>query len=136
LHPSAGTRAIQARYPLPVAAVLAVLAEQVNHYQTGGLKEINIMIQTQNPEIKTEINHRLARIEGQLRGVQKMINEDRDCRAILQQLIAIRAGVQSASLKFIQDVANDCILHIDSDQDFDNQKEQLAELIHMLGKFS
>jgi len=47
-----------------------------------------MMIQTQNPETKSHINGRLARIEGQLRGVRKMIEEDRDCKDIVQQLIA------------------------------------------------
>ncbi len=67
-----------------------------------------MIIKTENPEVKEQINKRLSRIEGQLRGVQKMIDENRDCREILQQLIAIRSAVQSASLNFMQDVASDC----------------------------
>jgi DNA-binding FrmR family transcriptional regulator len=68
-------------------------------------------IKTENPEVKEQINKRLSRIEGQIRGVQRMIDENRDCRDILQQLIAIRSAVQAASLNFMQDVASDCLMN-------------------------
>lgn len=92
------------------------------------------MIQTKNPEVKAQIKHRLARIEGQLRGVQKMIDDERDCREILQQLIAIRSGIQSASLNFLQEVATECLVDIDDQDDPLDRKDTLAELIKMLGK--
>ena len=94
------------------------------------------MIQTKNPELKAQVKHRLARIEGQLRGVQKMIDDDRDCREIMQQLIAIRAGIHSASLNFLQEVAADCILDLETNQDSDSKRAMMAELIQMLGKVS
>lgn len=37
---------------------------------------------------------RLKRVEGQLRGIQKMIAEDRDCVSIVMQLAAVRSGVE------------------------------------------
>jgi DNA-binding FrmR family transcriptional regulator len=94
------------------------------------------MIKIKDPESKENIKHRLSRIEGQLRGVQKMIDADRDCRDILQQLIAIRAGVQSASLSFMQDVARDCLLNTDNQADSEVQRELMNDLIKMLGKVS
>ena len=92
------------------------------------------MIQTKNPEVKAQVNHRLARIEGQLRGVQKMIDDERDCREILQQLIAIRSGIQSASLNFLQEVATECLFDMESEDDPTSRRETMAELIKMLGK--
>jgi len=94
------------------------------------------MIKTSDPQIKENIKHRLSRIEGQLRGVQRMIDADRDCREILQQLIAIRAGVQSASLTFMQEVAKDCLINTESQGNPEAQQELMAELIQMLGKLS
>lgn len=94
------------------------------------------MIQTKNPEIKAQVKSRLAKIEGQLRGVQKMIDDNRDCREIIQQLIAIRSGIQSASLNFLQEVATDCLLDLDSGKDEDSKRAMMAELIQMLGKVS
>lgn len=52
---------------------------------------------------------RLKRVEGQLRGVQKMIEEDRDCREIAQQLQAIRSAVQSANQDLIQTRLAECV---------------------------
>jgi len=94
------------------------------------------MIQTTNPEVKDHILHRLARIEGQLRGVQKMIDANRNCKDIIQQLIAIRASIQSASLSFIQDVADDCLLNLDQDKDPGTQKAVLKDLIQLMSKVS
>jgi CsoR family transcriptional regulator, copper-sensing transcriptional repressor len=95
-----------------------------------------MMIQTQNPETKSHINGRLARIEGQLRGVRKMIEEDRDCKDIVQQLIAIRSAVHSASLQFLQDVASDCLLPLEAGEDPQSQRTRITELIKLLGKVS
>jgi len=93
-----------------------------------------MMVQTGNPETKAHIKHRLARIEGQLRGVQNMIDEDRECKAILQQLIAIRSAVQSASLNYVQEVANDCLLNTDDQTDPNAQHALIVDLIKLLGK--
>jgi CsoR family transcriptional regulator, copper-sensing transcriptional repressor len=54
----------------------------------------------QNQEIKKQLLSRLRRIEGQVRGVQGMIDEERDCQEILQQLSAIRSAVQGTSVIF------------------------------------
>jgi len=93
-------------------------------------------INTENPEVKVQINRRLSRIEGQLRGVQKMIDENRDCREILQQLIAIRSAVQAASLNFMQDVASVCLMNPDDQDDPESQRAMMVDLIKMLGKVS
>lgn len=93
-----------------------------------------MVIKTDNPDVKDQIKRRLSRIEGQLRGVQRMIDEDRDCRDIVQQLLAIRSAVQAASLNFMQDVASDCLLN-QADQDDPNaQRALMTDLIKMLGK--
>ena len=51
----------------------------------------------QNLETKENLILRLKRIEGQVRGVQAMLNEERDCKEIMQQLTAIHSAVQSTS---------------------------------------
>ncbi|MBW6466740.1 MAG: metal-sensitive transcriptional regulator [Brevefilum sp.] len=94
------------------------------------------MIHIKNPQVKTQAIQRLARIEGQLRGVQKMIVEDRDCKDIVQQLIAIRSAVQSASLNFVQNVASECLLDPDQQVDAQAQQATMGELIKLLGKLS
>jgi DNA-binding FrmR family transcriptional regulator len=60
-------------------------------------------------EVKTDLQHRLRRIEGQARGVQRMIEEGRDCKAILQQLSAIRSAANQASLVLARSYATECL---------------------------
>ena len=59
-------------------------------------------------EVQQEMLSRLRRIEGQARGVQRMVEEGRDCAEIIQQLAAIRAATQSASLFLLKHYAKEC----------------------------
>lgn len=67
----------------------------------------------QNQEAKEKLIQRLHRVEGQIRGVETMLDEERDCQEILQQLSAIRSAVQSASRIFLQEYATACLLELD-----------------------
>lgn len=67
----------------------------------------------QNTETKETLILRLKKIEGQIRGVQAMLNEERDCREIMQQLGAIHSAVQSTSRVFLQDYATACLAEMD-----------------------
>ncbi len=62
---------------------------------------------TQDP--KAELVRRLKRIEGQTRGVQKMVEDGRDCTEILHQLSAINEAVRSVSLMLAEQYANECM---------------------------
>jgi len=65
-------------------------------------------------ETKQILIQRLKRIEGQVRGVQNMLDEERDCREIMQQLAAVHAAVQSTSRIFLQEYATSCLTELDS----------------------
>jgi len=67
----------------------------------------------QNLETKENLIRRLKRIEGQVRGVQAMLDQERDCQEIMQQLTAIHSAVQSTSRIFLQDYATNCLLEMD-----------------------
>jgi DNA-binding FrmR family transcriptional regulator len=67
----------------------------------------------QSPEAKEKLIQRLRRIEGQVRGVQGMLDDERDCREILQQLASIHSAVQSASRIFLQEYATACLVELD-----------------------
>jgi DNA-binding FrmR family transcriptional regulator len=49
-------------------------------------------------------------------------------------LIAIRSGIQSASLNYLQEVATECLLDLEAQDDLASKRETVAELIKMLGK--
>jgi DNA-binding FrmR family transcriptional regulator len=82
---------------------------------------------------KEELQKRLRRIEGQVRGVQKMIDEDRDCHEIIQQLAAIRSAVQGASMMFMKQYASDCLMNVDR-SDAATREMLVDDLIGLLGK--
>jgi DNA-binding FrmR family transcriptional regulator len=54
---------------------------------------------------KNMLLRRLKRVEGQLRGIQKMIAEDRDCLSMVMQLAAVRSGVEGVGAL----VLNNCM---------------------------
>jgi DNA-binding FrmR family transcriptional regulator len=81
-------------------------------------------MQLNDQEVKQKLIQRLRRIEGQVRGVQSMLEEERDCREILQQLAAVRSAVQGASRVFLQEYATACLLEMDRE----DQQEQGPDL--------
>ncbi|MCL4562410.1 MAG: metal-sensitive transcriptional regulator [Chloroflexi bacterium] len=85
------------------------------------------------PVARQDLDKRLKRIEGQLRGVQKMLAEDRDCREIVQQLIAIRAAVQSANGMVIREYMRECLLDENS-LDQAHREAIVDDLIQMIGR--
>ena len=60
-------------------------------------------------DVKPELVRRLKRIEGQTRGVQKMVEEGRGCAEILHQLTAINEAVRSVSLLLAEKYAMECL---------------------------
>lgn len=64
-------------------------------------------------EQRAEMIERLKRIEGQARGVQKMVEDGRECVDILNQLSAIRAAVSGLSGELLECFAMHCLTHPD-----------------------
>jgi DNA-binding FrmR family transcriptional regulator len=62
-----------------------------------------------SPETQKEILTRMRRIEGQARGVQRMIAEDRDCLDILTQLASLRSAAYGVSIALTQQYAMYCV---------------------------
>ena len=93
------------------------------------------MMKLQNPETRSNLTKRLRRIEGQVRGVQKMIDDDRHCDEIVQQLASVRSAVHGAMIHFLQEQARDC-LYIPPGEDPRTQEQSMTELITLLGKIT
>lgn len=91
------------------------------------------MMNVRSPEARDRITNRLRRIEGQVRGVQRMLDEERDCREIVQQLAAIRSAVHQAGLEVMHVYANQCL----SDPEGSVNTEALLDyLVDTLGKWA
>ncbi len=61
----------------------------------------------------TEVTNRLKRIEGQIRGLQRMVETRRDCEAVLTQLMAARAALDQVALLMVEDYVQECVLDSD-----------------------
>jgi DNA-binding FrmR family transcriptional regulator len=85
------------------------------------------MMKIENPEAKTDLSRRLQRIEGQVRGVRGMLEDERDCREIMQQLAAIQAAVRSSSRIFLQEYATTCLVESDGEGDTGNKTQHRQE---------
>lgn len=72
---------------------------------------------------------RLARLEGQVRGVQRMIEENRYCMDILNQTLAIRSALAQVELLILQDHADDCVEEAIASNDADEQRRKFRELV-------
>ncbi len=69
----------------------------------------NLAGQPISPSVQSDVMLRLRRIEGQVRGIQKMIEDQRDCRDVVVQLAAIKASVASLNTLVAETYARDCI---------------------------
>lgn len=75
------------------------------------------------------VKKRLRRIEGQVRGVHKMLEEGEKCEDILQQLKAIRSAVQQASVMMARSYACECLADSSSTR---SQEKLVEDLVNVL----
>ena len=81
---------------------------------------------------KTVLVNRLSRIEGQVRGISKMVDEGRYCIDVLTQLQAVRAALAKVETTMLRDHLGHCIEGAITRGDADNQRAKAAELIQLL----
>ncbi len=62
-------------------------------------------------EFKSLLSKRLNRIEGQVRGVKKMIEEDVYCDEVLHQIMSIKASLDGVSKELLKEHINSCVLN-------------------------
>ena len=75
---------------------------------------------------------RLARIEGQVRGVAGMIESNRYCIDVLQQLRAIQSALSKVEDAVLKDHAATCVERAIASGDVKDQREKLNELIDLV----
>lgn len=77
---------------------------------------------------------RLKRVEGQVRGVARMIEEDRYCIDVLTQLSAVKSALAAVEGEILKNHASHCVSHAIESGDAADQKAKLNELIALLAK--
>jgi DNA-binding FrmR family transcriptional regulator len=84
---------------------------------------------------KAKIMARLRRMEGQVRGVQRMVEEDQYCLDVLTQLSAIIAAARQTGLLVLEDHVRGCVLGSEHAHDEIDREELLTELIGAIDRF-
>lgn len=86
-----------------------------------------------NSSTRNDIGNRLARIEGQIRGIRRLIDEESDCEKVAQQMAAARKALDKAFHEMLA-----CMIEHDVLQQDSNTKatEQMAQIRALLSKYA
>jgi DNA-binding FrmR family transcriptional regulator len=91
-------------------------------------------IETMQSEAKTSVLNRLQRIEGQARGLARMVEEDRYCIDIVTQISAVRAALRRVEEEILRDHVAHCVEHAIASGDQADQRRKVGELIDVLAR--
>lgn len=84
------------------------------------------------PELRRDLIARLRRIEGQTRGVQRMLEEERDCSEVIRQLASIRAATRSASLTLIEQYVLARVCSAPAGEEGEGPESAIADILSVL----
>lgn len=83
-------------------------------------------------DTKAKCLKRLSRIEGQVRGLARMVEEDRYCIDVITQVAAVRAALKRVEEQVLEDHMGHCVEHAIRSGDPDEQRRKVAELLDVL----
>ena len=81
---------------------------------------------------KEQLRTRLHRIEGQVRGIERMVEQDRYCIDILTQISAIQAALDKVALGLLDEHAQHCIIGGDADMRDERTQELMSAVARLL----
>lgn len=81
---------------------------------------------------KKRLVTRLKRIEGQVRGVSKMVEQDKDCLEVLRQVTSVSGAMRGVWLQIVGDHIRGCLQNASLDEE--NRDQLIDELMEHLGK--
>ena len=87
-------------------------------------------------DVKAAVRKRLGRIEGQVRGLSRMVEDDRYCIDVVTQIAAVRAALRSVEEEILKDHVAHCVEHAIASGNKADQRRKVAELIDVLGRSS
>ena len=85
-------------------------------------------------EAKGSVLKRLQRIEGQVRGLSRMVEEDRYCIDVITQISAVRAALRRAEEEILRDHVAHCVDGAIKSGNAAEQRKKVAELMEVLGR--
>ena len=84
---------------------------------------------TMRKEVKSSCLKRLSRIEGQVRGLARMLEEDRYCIDVVTQISAVSAALRRVEEEILRDHVAHCVEHAIASGDTKEQRRKVAELM-------
>ncbi len=78
---------------------------------------------------REQVLRRLARMEGQVRGVARMIERDEDCVDVLQQTAALRAAIDAVSMLLMEDHVHGCVTSAVKSGDSEALTDEVMEVV-------
>jgi DNA-binding FrmR family transcriptional regulator len=85
-------------------------------------------------DIKASVKKRLGRIEGQVRGLTRMVDEDRYCIDVVTQISAVRAALRRVEEEVLRDHVGHCVEHAITSGNKADQRSKIAELMAVIGR--
>jgi DNA-binding FrmR family transcriptional regulator len=85
-------------------------------------------------DIKASSAKRLARIEGQVRGLARMVDEDRYCIDIVTQVAAVRAALRRLEEEILRDHVGHCVEHAIASGNKAEQRRKVEELMAVVSR--
>jgi CsoR family transcriptional regulator, copper-sensing transcriptional repressor len=85
-------------------------------------------------DAKTAVQKRFNRIEGQVRGLSRMVEEGRYCIDIVTQISAVRAALRRAEEEILRDHVGHCVEHAITSGNKQDQRKKITEIIEVLGR--
>lgn len=83
---------------------------------------------------RVALSKRLRRIEGQVRGIQKMVESDRYCVDILTQTSAVQAALKQVEMQLLERHMRKCLIHASETEDMDPYIEELMTIVSRIKK--
>lgn len=84
----------------------------------------------------TPMIHRINRIEGQVKGLRKLVEEDRDCFDVLKQVAATNGAIRSLGMLILEEHLKGCIAGAPREGVVEGREELIEQVMHLLKKFS
>lgn len=85
-------------------------------------------------DIKAAALKRLSRIEGQVRGITRMVEENRYCIDVVTQIAAVQAALRRAEDEILRDHVATCVEHAVASGDKGEQRKKIAELMDVVSR--
>jgi CsoR family transcriptional regulator, copper-sensing transcriptional repressor len=112
----------------------AIVAHRLLHAQLLANHTLGGYIRRMRKDIKASCQKRLNRIEGQVRGLSKMVEEDRYCIDVITQISAVRAALRRVEEEVLKDHVSHCVDHAISTGNKADQRKKISELMAVIGR--